>query len=138
MPRAPGSKKRKPGRRGNFHGQHLRLLESFLPEWEKARQNRTTGDFWSTVISAYWNKFDWRLPRDEDTSDDIPEDEDPPGDVPVDDNLTEEELQQKAATIRLVETVCGSFCEDLLLMPIFHYTFSKSGVILTINATNLE
>jgi hypothetical protein len=114
MPRAPGSEKRKPGRKGNFHGQRLRFLESFLPDWEKARQNRIIGDFWTTVISAYWKKFDWRLPRDEDTSDDVPVDEDPPGDAPVGDNLsylTEEELRQKAATIRLVETVCSSFCK---------------------------
>ena len=72
------SGKRRPGRKGNFHGQRLELLESFLPDWDKARQNRTTGDFWSTVTSAYWNKFHWQLKHDEE----------PSGDIPTDENLT--------------------------------------------------
>ena len=90
------SQKRKAGRKGNFHGQRLALLESFLSKWEKARNNRTTGDFWCTVFSAYWAKFHWRLQQNEE----------PSGDEPVgltDEELTEEELQQKAAKIRLVE-----------------------------------
>ena len=112
MPRVPeGSEKRKPGRKGNFHGQRLQFLESFLPSWEKARNDRTTGDFWSTVLSAYWKKFDWRLGRDEDPSQ-------PSGDPPVDDNFTEEP-EKKAAAIRLIEMVCSSFFVKKLLTPIF-------------------
>jgi hypothetical protein len=89
------SGKRRPGRKGNFHGQRLELLESFLPDWDKARQNRTTGDFWSTVTSAYWNKFHWQLKHDKE----------PSGNIPTDENLTNEELEQKASAIRLVERV---------------------------------
>ena len=79
-----------------------------MPDWEKARENRTTGDFWAKVISGYWKKFDWRLQPDSD--------EDPSGDIladadglPADDNLTEEEQQKKAAVIRLVEKVRTPF-----------------------------
>ena len=123
MPRVPKhSEKRRPGRRGNFHGRRLQFLESFLPDWEKARENRTTGDFWAKVISGYWKKFDWRLQpdSDEDPSGDILADADDlpadagnlptdAGDLPADDNLTEEEQQKKAAVIRLVEKVRTPF-----------------------------
>jgi hypothetical protein len=86
-----------------------------LPDWEKARENRTTGDFWAKVISGYWKKFDWRLQpdSDEDPSGDILADADglpaDAGDLPADDNLTEEEQQKKAAVIRLVEKVRTPF-----------------------------
>jgi hypothetical protein len=137
MPRvSEGSKKCKPGRKGNFRGQRLQFLETFLPDWETARQNRTTGDFWSTVISAYWKKFHWRLQWDEDLSVDN-------CDIPADDNLTEEELAQKAAAIRLVETVCtvilycDLICEarasDANPLP-----FSKFEAFLTTSGTNHE
>jgi hypothetical protein len=92
------SEKRRPGRRSNFQGERLQLLESFLPDWEKARLHRTTGDFWSAVTSAYWERFHWRLPQDEEPSHS--------GDAPMDEALTEEELRQKAAAIRLVEKAC--------------------------------
>jgi hypothetical protein len=97
MPRKadPDKVKRKPGRKGNFQGQRLQLLESFLPDWDKARLSRTTGDFWSAVTSAYWRKFHWRLDQNEE----------PSGDAPMDEGLTEEELERKAAKIRLVEGV---------------------------------
>jgi hypothetical protein len=91
---AAESGKRRPGRKGNFHGPQLELLESFLPDWDKARQDRTTGDFWSTVTSAYWKKFPWGLQYDEE----------PSGDIPTDEKL-KEELEKKAAAIRLVEQV---------------------------------
>jgi hypothetical protein len=107
------SEKRKPGRKGNFHGKRLELLTSFLPDWERARRKKTTGDFWSTVLSAYWEKFHWRLPQDEDPSGDKT--------FPMDEDLTAEEREQKATTIHLVEKVhfFSSFVyQTKLLMPI--------------------
>ena len=97
MPRSrkDDSEKRKPGRKGNFHGQRLQFLESFLPDWDKARIDKTTGDFWSTVLSKYWKKFHWRLEHDEE----------PSGDPPMDENLTDSELEKKVAAIRLIEKV---------------------------------
>jgi hypothetical protein len=91
------SEKRRPGRKGNFQGKRLELLESFLPDWDRARQNKTTGDFWTTVIPAYWAKFPWHLQQDEEPSGDT--------DLPADENLTAEEVERKAATIRLVDKV---------------------------------
>ena len=98
MPRSckDDSEKHKPGRKGNFHGQCLQFLESFLPDWNKARINRTTGDFWSTVLSTYWKKFHWQLEHNEE----------PLGNPPMDENLTESELEKKAAAICLIEKVC--------------------------------
>jgi len=85
--------KRRPGRKGNFSGQRLQLLESFIPEWDNARSHRTTGDFWTTVTAAYWKKFHWRLEPTEE----------PSSKAPVDENLSEEDLNAKAAKIALVE-----------------------------------
>jgi hypothetical protein len=105
------SQKCKPGRKGNFHGKRLELLESFLPDWERARINRTTGDFWSVVTAAYWRQFPWRLQQNEDSS------VEPSGDAAdatgatdepnqsLDDNLTAEELKLKTTAIKLVEGV---------------------------------
>ena len=70
---------------------------SFLPDWERAHRKKMTGDFWSTVLSAYWEKFHWHLPQDEDPSGDET--------FPMDEDLTAEEREQKATTIRLVEKV---------------------------------
>ena len=103
MPRSPSAAadvldKPKPGRKGNFQGQHLEFLESFLPEWEKARSNRTTGDFWATVTATYWKKFHWRLEWTDEPSDDAV-------DAPMDEDLSEEERKVKAAKICVVEGV---------------------------------
>jgi hypothetical protein len=89
------SQKRRPGRKGNFQGQRLELLESLLPEWEQARVNRSTGDFWTTVSGLYWKKFHWRLEQNEEPSCDPPTDED----------LSKEDLEAKATKISLVEGV---------------------------------
>lgn len=89
------SEKRRPGRKGNFQGQRLQLLESLLPEWDKARVNRSTGDFWTMVTGLYWKKFYWRLELSEEPSCDPPADED----------LPKEDLEAKAARISLVEGV---------------------------------
>ena len=62
---------------------------------------------------AYWEKFHWRLPQDEDPSGDET--------FPMDEDLTAEEREQKATTIRLVEKVffSSSFVyQTKLLMPI--------------------
>lgn len=113
------SQKRKAGRKGNFNGKRLQLLESYLPHWDKARLNRTTGDFWITVFSAYWAKFPWHLQQNEEPPDDAPL-------APTNEELTEEELERKVATIRLVEKVRFLFfffhiiiSKEKLLTPIF-------------------
>jgi hypothetical protein len=118
MPRGPKATvdpadKRKPGRKGNFQGQRLQLLESFLPDWDKARLNRTTGDFWTIVTSAYWKKFHWRLEQNEE----------PTGDAPMDEDLTEDDLEKKAAKIRLVEGVRVFFWVTNLTLIIFIFPF---------------
>ena len=94
---ASASEKRRPGRKGNFQGKRLELLNSFLPVWNRARQKKTTGDFWTTVISAYWDNFPWRPRRDEESPSDM--------ELPTDENLTAEELEEKATSIRIVEKV---------------------------------
>lgn len=115
--------KRRPGRKGNFAGKRLELLESFVPKWEKARSNRTTGDFWATVNAAYWKTFHWRLEPTEE----------PSSEASVDEDLSEEDLKAKAAKITLVESV--SFLSFHFFFRKLKFTFSKFGVITTINVT---
>lgn len=101
------SEKRKPGRKGNFHGERLQLLESFLPKWEKACLNRTTGNFWSAVTSAYWEQFHWHQQNEDPSVESSLVATEAPNPPPMDENLTADEMKPKATTIRQVETVCG-------------------------------
>ena len=103
------SEKRKPGWKGNFHGECLQLLESFLPKWEKARLNRTTGDFWSAVTSAYWERFHWHQQNEDPSVESSLVTTEAPNPPPMDENLTADKMKLKATTIRQVETVRGFF-----------------------------
>ncbi|KDQ53074.1 hypothetical protein JAAARDRAFT_197852 [Jaapia argillacea MUCL 33604] len=54
-------KGRKAGNKGNFHGERLKLLPSFLDEYLHAAQAKKTPEFWPQIWAAYWAKFLWRV-----------------------------------------------------------------------------
>jgi hypothetical protein len=80
-----------------------------------------TGDFWSTVTSAYWQKFHWCLEQNEE----------PLGDAPMNEDLTEDELQQKAAKIQLIEGVrLFFFCIVIQLANQIYFTYLADSKLL--------
>ncbi|KAF4584856.1 hypothetical protein EYR40_001673 [Pleurotus pulmonarius] len=91
-------KKKKRGNQGDFHGQRLVFLESRLSAYQRASQEGKTRTWFSNVlIPEYWEKFDWRLPLDQD----------PPttGSLSTtDEALSSEDLEQKSKAMKGINT----------------------------------
>lgn len=54
----------KPGNKGNFAGTRLEMLQSLAPEFI-VLDTREVGNFWTRMLTVWWDHFPWRLPDDE-------------------------------------------------------------------------
>ncbi|KAJ6547267.1 hypothetical protein B0H19DRAFT_1266203 [Mycena capillaripes] len=80
--------KKKPGNKGDFHGQREEFLHGRVEEYLSLSKMGKTHTFWPMLLSEYWEKFDWHLPLDQDPS--------PNDNFPSDEVLTTEETDAKS------------------------------------------
>lgn len=100
---------KKRGNPGDFLGKRGEFLESYRELYAEHSRNKTTQEFWRNLFPAYWSKFHWRLPINQEPPE-PPEPvllngvvvEPPPQPAEV---LTPEEDAEKKATMFLVEKV---------------------------------
>ncbi|KAJ7758851.1 hypothetical protein DFH07DRAFT_958252 [Mycena maculata] len=62
--------KLKPGNKGDFHGPREKYLIDNLDEYLKASKIGKTRNFWPILFAGYWEKFDWRIPLNEEIQED--------------------------------------------------------------------
>src|SRR4051812_42845064 len=66
--------KKKTGKPSNFQGQREELLHEWVPTYSNASKLGKTRGIWNPLFRAYWDKFPWRLPLQQDPDPNDPTD----------------------------------------------------------------
>ncbi|KAJ6463768.1 hypothetical protein C8R47DRAFT_1224924 [Mycena vitilis] len=61
--------RKKPGNKGDFHGQREAFLRLSMDEYWAASKKGKTRRFWPVLFAQYWSKFDWHLALNEEPGD---------------------------------------------------------------------
>ena len=108
------SKKKKSGRKSDFSGKRLLLLQSFAPEWQQSVDASTQSDFYSEITRTAIKYWGYQDNYSQQRVDDTIEDEDEPteytlADEDDDDDLSEEEIERRATIYSKLRTVSRKY-----------------------------
>ncbi len=106
-------KKKKTGRKPDFTGKRLALLQSFAPQWQQAADANTKGDFYNKITSLairLWGYCDnYSQQEVDDTEEDEPvqysleyDDDDEGDDLDTEESERQKTIYNKLRTVRIL------------------------------------